>query len=435
MQIIISIIIGIIYSIFAFTIVGKGNKSISYSIKKQRLQFIGTPLFSLVLFIFTTEVISCYGYAGESIRMVGILFILLYFYLKRDISIKWNSITCTYMFFIVWVFFCFCRTHEPIDGIIMLIKLSVPLFFIGLGYNSVKNFKSFVFILKSINTVLLILFFITGIKPIYNILESIPFLYQIIVAKYYVSWMYAVPLLLYGLTKEKKYILYAFCYALIPINYLGRTSIGMMFISLFLFLFFYYKIKAIPYILIICTLFISILFFVPEVSKKMFRQEYSIEKVISGKQKIEKIDDLNTSGRETAWNVVYDKFYMTSPIIGIGLGNLKHYLASKENPLQESFTLLHNDWLLLLCETGIVGVILLTVFFLNVLRVVHLYTWIKKGNTEIHYSAIMAISCLFANAFHMYYVNALSNPLWFCNSFIFIGIFLNFCDKNKQIAP
>lgn len=421
-------ILGVILSIYTFTIVSKGNILYSYSINKQKLYFVGTSVFSITLYIFTTEIISC-GYVGESIRMVSILIILLYFTLSKAIKLKWNSITCTYLFFIIWVFFCFCRTNEVTEAIIMLIKLSIPLLFICLGYSAIKNFKSFVFLLKSINTVMLILFFITGIKPIYNIIESMPFLYYMIAAKYYVSWLYAVPLLLYSLTKEKIYILYAFCYALIPINYLGRTSIGMMFIALSCFLFFYYKKKSIPYILIICTLFISILLFVPEISKKMFRQEYSIEKVISGKQQIAKTDEINTAGREVAWKMIYDKFYITSPIIGIGLGNLKYYLSSKDNPLQ-GFTLLHNDWLLLLCETGIIGVILLVLFFLNVFRVIYLYTWIKKGNTEIHYSAIMAISCLFANAFYMYYVNALSNPLWYSNPFIFIGIFLRFVENN-----
>lgn len=84
----------------------------------------------------------------------------------------------------------------------------------------------------------------------------------------------------------------------------------------------------------------------------MTRFVSTFQKIISGKGTAD-----ISSGRFLLWQTALNKF-IDSPIIGIGWGRFKDYIPAPYNTVLNN---VHNTYLQFLCETGIVGTILLLV--------------------------------------------------------------------------
>ena len=143
------------------------------------------------------------------------------------------------------------------------------------------------------------------------------------------------------------------------------------------------------------------------------------------------------SGRSILWKEAYNRF-ISSPIIGIGWGRYHDYVPQ---PYTGKLSNVHNIWLQFLCETGIIGTILLSLPILGLFR--EAICAVKKNKTEkysecadylLASTAAFGIQCFFL-------IDNLLDPCFYKSTYVVLTvisiILLNYCKnirKHSQIA-
>jgi O-antigen ligase len=216
-----------------------------------------------------------------------------------------------------------------------------------------------------------------------------------------------------------------------------RTGMGGMLLVFAFAMVLRYKAKAIPGLLFAGALFVSVILFVPEVNEKFFGDDagkVTATDIVQGDAL--SLDNINTNGRTYIWNITLEKFYKGHELTGSGLGMASRHLKVL-NKLNGSPALLHNDYVQIISDTGIVGITLLILFFITLLLKGVRYVIIRRSSTCIKSTGIMAVSSMAGIAFSMYYDNVVSHSMSsLVMPFIFIGFFLKFIDidESKRIS-
>ena len=187
-----------------------------------------------------------------SLLKYGLWFVtMLLLLFTGRVRAKFEAITITYIIFFLWLCYTMTYTTTPRDGVMMLIKYFLPLLFLWLGYSALKNEKDLIVLLKVVNIVVCIYCFFIGGQGC----KLMPWLYLSpiggIFLKYagfadYLTSIFIVPILLYWLTKEKKYIFCALWMVLSTVLESVRTGMGGMLLVFAFAMLLRYKIKAIP---------------------------------------------------------------------------------------------------------------------------------------------------------------------------------------------
>ena len=87
-----------------------------------------------------------------------------------------------------------------------------------------------------------------------------------------------------------------------------------------------------------------------------------VQRIISNIQGTDVQMDV-TSGRTTLWKIALS-FFIEHPILGIGWGHFKEYIPAYMGDLNN----VHNNYIQLLCETGVVGFLLVMVPLVLIFR-------------------------------------------------------------------
>lgn len=358
--------------------------------------------------------------------------ILLLFIALTSFQLKFEKIICVYIVFLLWCCFSLLNSIDKVQGIMILIKYSLPLLYLWLGYNAINNKEDFLLLLKKTNLIMVIYaLFIGGFSSI-----ILPFVYNILLFKSgglfiayasladFFSALVVIPLTLYIIYRKKIYLLSAAWILLSTILETVRTGLGGIALATSSFILVIYKLKAIPYILIFVILSIATIYLVPSFKEKMFVNDRESTQVY--KNGTFDFDNIQSNGREAIWKINLTKFYKPNPITGSGLGNSLQY--TKEN-----FTvkLIHSDYVQILCDTGLVGIILFGLFFLVILLKIGYCTILFKDDFVL-LSGAMALGSCVGTFFSMGFDNVVTySQQAFIFPFIFVGIFLKAVDLYK----
>lgn len=376
--------------------------------------------------------VLCTGFVflGNTLTFIrfGILFILLIYSIsfnKLDLFTK-SPISDSYFIFYIWIAITFIYSEGRYEGLMMLVKLAFPFLFLILGYNSITKKEDFIIVLKYVCNALVICIITIGIEPIGNIT-------RIIVGKeffdengsYFCATLSSIPLSLFYLTHKKKYLLLALSCFLPSLTYIRRASLMAACISFSIFLLSKYKIKAILPLSLFVIIGITIVFTVPDIKQRVFGGDKgNADITLKELRKNGNItENINTSGREKIWSIIINKFYQGNEVMGCGLGTMKAFLVSDKNPDKKAFQILHNDYLHLLCESGIISIILWAIFVLTIFRSV-IQSFIKKEILWIKLSGIIALCSFSSILFIMFFANVISTPFLFIIPFTFIGFYM-----------
>lgn len=356
---------------------------------------------------------------------VGSFFILLIYSIltkKINVSIK-SPIVSSYVIFYCWIMITFIYSEGIYEGIMMLVKLAFPFLFLFLGYNAICKKEDYFIMLKKVSIAIVVCIITIGIQPIGNITRLILGRYFFDEnGSYYCAVLSSIPLCLFFLTHKKKYLLLALCCFLPSITYIRRAALIATSISFCVCLFSKYKKKAIfPFVLLAASI-VVVTFSVPEIKERVFGGDKGkVNITLSDLGNTKNISEsINTSGREKMWSIVLDKFYKGNEIAGCGLGTMKSYLTSDKNPHRNVFQILHNDFLHLLCESGIVSLILWFFFTITIFNSV-IQSFIKKEDLWVKLSGVIALSSFCSILFIMSFANVISAPFLFIIPFILIG--------------
>lgn len=373
----------------------------------------------------------------------GLWFALIFYLLfARRVRIKIESVIIAYLLFYLWLCISMTYTSAPRDGFMLLIKYIIPVLFCYLAYSSIRNEKDLVIFLKVVNVVACIYCFFIGGQG-YKLMPGFyfgPIGQQFI--RYagfadYLTSIFIVPIILYWLTSDRKYIFCALWMVLSTILESVRTGMGGMLLVFVSAILLRYKVRAIPGVLFAGALFISVILFVPSINQKFFGEdgdEVTAVDIIQGDALSQ--ENMNTSGRTALWEMVMNHCYKGHEVVGSGLGTSMRYLKDWA-AWAKAAPILHNDYVQIISDAGIVGVVFIAIFYIIFLIKGLLYVAIMRSSALVKLTGIMAVSSMAGIAFSMYYDNVVSHSMSsLVMPFIFLGFFLKSIDldENKQLS-
>lgn len=431
MSLIINLLFAVVIAIYAFKIYSDRNlKTVRHPILPNTACFLNRDLHFLIFCIATAMI-----FLGPlSLVKYGFWIVFMLYLVFTRFHLKIDAIVVCYILFLAWALFSLTYSSVKFQGFMLIIKYSLPLLYLWLGYNAIQDTADFVFLLKKIVWIMVIYAFLIGgfsakVFPwLYGGLcfkSGGLFISYASLADFY-SALFVVPLALYAIFREKKWLVAAGWIALSTVLEVVRTGLGGIFLASSFFLFFYYKLKAVPWLLGLATLAVSIVFFVPAVHEKMFLDDSQTISSISASTM--DFDNIQSNGREQIWEDNMYRFFTPNPLTGAGLGESMEY--TKNN-----FTvkLIHNDYVQILCDMGLVGIGLFGLFFLVTILKVMIRTWRYTSSGLVKLSGAMALGSCAGTFFSMAFDNVISyTQQCFVIPFVFIGIFLKAIDMQVQ---
>lgn len=365
----------------------------------------------------------------------GALIVLLFW---GKIRIKIDLIVGAYLLFFLWMVISIGYSEMRYDSIMLLIKYTIPLFSLWLGYSAIEEKYDLYYFSKAVTTSALFYALIVGgfsamFMPwlYFSPFGTGMFLTYAGLADYFTS-IFVVFFILYWITSRKIYLWGALWILLSTILATVRTGLGGIALVGVFFAFFRYKWKSVPYIIMVGVLFVGAILFIPSINEKFFGENagtITASDIVQGDAL--SLDNIQTSGREFLWGLAMDKFYEPSPIVGSGLGTTTHFIKERGKS-RHTVALLHSDYVQILCDNGIVGIVLIAIFYLCIIIKVFRYTWNRNINIWVKISGIMAAASMAGVAFSMGFDNVVSHSMTsLINPFIFIGFFLKFIDLSK----
>lgn len=365
------------------------------------------------------------------------IFLLIF---TNHIRMKLESVMTLYLVFFFWLALTMTWTTAPRDGYMMLIKYFIPIEFLWLGYSSLRNEKDLVIFLKIVNMTACIYCFISGgfadvlISPIYTFSMNICTTYAGFSC--FLISVFIVPILLYWLTKENKYIYCALWMLLSPILQSVRTGIGGMMLVFCVAVYLRYKQRSLPALFFAGAVFLGVILFVPGVNEKFFGEKAG---TVTGSDIVQgdalSLDNIEMSGREQMWERVKENCFYGNEIFGGGLGTSGRYVKNYGKATQ-GLQMMHNDYLQIHCDAGLVGISLLTIFYVAFILKVFAHVVLRRSTVLVRLTGIMALSSMVGMGFAMYFDNVVSNSMQaLVMPFIYWGFFFKALDlegKDKR---
>lgn len=399
---------------------------VSYS--KGEYYEMDSLMFYLIFTIVTAPIFLLPPFA---IAKYSVYFLVLIYLLKtHQIKAPDSWIVRSYWLFYIWLCICALRGSDYMDSIAFLIKYIIPILSLYLGYSALSTKYDIYFLLKIVLIAVIIYTFLIGglSAKFYSWFYFSPFGDQFL--KYagfadYQTSLFVLPFIMEWMTCNKKWYLAATAMLLSTVLEVVRTGLGGMFIVLSLFYFFKYKLKSLPILGCMVAIIIGVILFVPEVNQKFFGDKagtISAESIVQ--EDAMSLDNIQTNGREFMWHCVMSKCYDGHEIIGSGLGSSIQYLKYIRDNIIKVPLLLHNDYVQIMCDTGLVGLGLLILFFLIFIFTVGYNVW-YTDSFYVKITGIIAIASMGGVAFSMGFDNVVSHSMTsLIMPFIFTGMYL-----------
>lgn len=324
--------------------------------KKQYLMFDGPELFWVLTFSTGLLAFSAPGKLDlMAIRLMVLeLFCLIGLFVVKRKPI-WSIATICYLTYILWTLIGIVYSPSPTYGFRVILKYIYPLLIMLFASAVVRNEEVFLKAglgVRSIAVLSIVLSFIPFTGKLF------PGVFWYATAKaihYIVICIFSLALFYHG-GKDKRDLVFAILFIFPCVFWVFRTSIMGTTLALMVFFFFKYRLKSLPTIFGVLVLFIVAIFFIPSIKEKMFfdKNKANTNQLRSGKISM---DDINSNGRFAMWEWSLKKFFDKKETIGTGTGNLQETFYALKHPFG-SIRICHNDYIQILCDNGLIGIIL-----------------------------------------------------------------------------
>lgn len=328
--------------------------------KKQQLVFEGPEMY-LVLAM-STGLLALSAPIGIDLGAIR-LFLLEAFCLiglsKARHKPIWSPTSVLYLLLLLWMCVGLFYTPSVSYGIRVILKFLYALLMILFSSAVVRDGE--VFLKASLGArwmaVITILMVFTGLHRLF---PGTIWYSTALAINYIVMCMFSLAMYYYGGHKRRD--LWLTLLFMIPcVVWVFRTSIMGTALAVMVFMFFRYKLRSLPFIGGILILFVVAIFTIPSVKDKMFRgEDKTLEEFQAGKVSM---DDIDSNGRFAMWEWSFDTFYEGREVIGSGTGNLQRAFYALEHGIG-SIKIVHNDYVQILCDNGLIGMILFGCSFL-----------------------------------------------------------------------
>ena len=359
---------------------------------RRRLLFNGPE--SLLLFIFSTGLVALSSATGSvdlsAIRLLFLEGFCFWGIAVSDNRMRWSIPLFIYLLYMAWL--CFGLTYAPYPsfGLRVILKYLYPLLIALFAATVVRYGEVFLkcgVTARNVGAIIVILGFVPYLFQTflpgliwYPTARSIHFISMCIFSLAF--WQFC--------THKRRDLLLAVLFILPCLVWVLRTSMMGFTLAAIVYALFRYRIKAIPWIVAAMAIFISVIFFVPEVKNKMFRN--SDEVTLSDLRNNLSKEDIDSNGRFAMWEWSLENYYEPNKIWGSGTGTLQEVFYSGKVDFN-GIRIVHNDYVQILCDNGLIGCIL----FIGILISALLHCWNvynrSRSNTT-RMAAIVAASTL-----------------------------------------
>lgn len=400
--------------------------------KKQKLLFTGPELFWTLTF--STGLLALSAPAGLDLMalrlMVLEVFCIIGLFVVKNRPV-WAVPIIFYLLYILWLCIGLSYTPSTSYGIRVILKYIYPLVIMLVSSAIVRNWEVAVKTSLGARIVAIVSICVFFIPYIGRMFPGV-FWYGTAAAINYISMCILSLALYFHNGKQKKDLILTIVFMIPCILWVFRTSIMGTTLALMSFFFFRYKLKALPVMFIVIVMFISSIFFIPSVKEKMFKTEgFSVEDLQKGN--ISK-DDIDSNGRFAMWDWSVEHFYNGKELTGSGTGNLQEIFYSLKHPFG-GIKIVHNDYVQMLCDNGIIGVMLFGLSFLSLIIHCFIVYNNKKNSVAIRIFAITAGSSIAGVLLTMYTDNVINYSMatisYPCGFYgMMLGLLIS--EKNKK---
>lgn len=432
MSIIINLIVGIIFVAMSFIIYSGQRQCIAHPVYTDKQCLINKNLSYLVFCIATSMV-----FLGPfSLVKYGFWILFMAYLALKKFELKIDVIVKSYLLFLGWLTIMFIVSSAKFTGLMVLIKYALPLLYLWLGYSAIDDEFDLIYFLKASCIIMVIYACLIGgvIEKIFqNLYILLCYTSGGLMISYaaladFFSSMIVAPICLFVITKKRIWLFVALWVSISTIAAAVRTGIGGLFLATSFFLLCYYKLKSLPWLFGLIAIGIGIVFFVPSIHEKMFINESTSLYSFNASQDVN-FDNIRSNGREAMWDINLNHFYKPHPITGSGLGVSNNFVKNNFK-----LKLIHNDYVQILCDSGLIGIVLFGIFVVTTFFKVLYYTFNRDKPQFIKLAGSMAIGSCAATFFSMCFDNVVTYAQQsFVIPFIFIGIFLKSIDLNRQL--
>lgn len=387
--------------------------------KNNLYHFTGPEMFWVLTF--STSVVALQLSVGLDLMAIRLFIIELFCIIGLRYCLYkpvWVLPLTLYSIYIAWLVIGCFYTPSPSYGIRVILKYIYPLLLCVFASAAVRY--SVVFMKSSLLArIVALISFIVAI---------IPFIGQIIPGVFWyptARCIHYIPIFIFSLTlflmgeNKKKNMWYTIIFALPCFFWTFRTSLVGMVVALMVYSFFRYKYRSLPVIGLVFILGVIAVFYIPAVKNKMFYnpENITIEKFQQGK--ISK-DDINSNSRFAMWEWAMDNYYEDHELTGSGTGNLQRVFYTNKKHLWGGLKVVHNDYVQILCDNGLIGIVLLGSAYICV--IIHCFSVYcrKLYPKSIRIAAITAgsslagiMACMYSDNVVNYSMCTLGIPLAF----------------------
>ena len=342
----------------------------------------------------------------------------------------WSVASILYLVFILWLCIGLVYTPSPMYGLRVIMKYIYVLLIMLFASAAVRYAEVFLKAAIAARTVAIISIAVAFIPFVGKLFPGV-FWYGTAEAINYISMFIFSLALLYFTNEKKKNLLLSILFVLPCILWVFRTSIVGTTLALMTFMFFKYKLKALPVMVVVLVLFVVAIFYIPAVREKMFFDDNSasISQVESGEISM---DNINTNGRSAMWAWCLGKFYTGHELAGCGTGNLQETFYSLRHPFG-TIKICHNDYVQILCDNGLIGLILFGTSFLCAIFHCFIIYNSRRYDMAIRLCAIVAGASMTGTLLTLYTDNVINYSMatisYPCG---FYGMMLGMLAKYKQ---
>ena len=372
--------------------------------REQKMVMDGPEMFWVLTF--STGLLAFSAPAGLDLMAIRLMVLEIFclvglFICKR--SPQWSPAIIFYLIYIIWLVVGLSYTPAPGYGFRVILKYLYPLLIMLFASAAVRDKEVFLKAGIGARTVALISIGVFFIPYVGHLFPGV-FWYGTASAIHYISMCVFSLALFYYTQEKKKNLLLCILFMLPCVLWVFRTSIMGTTLALMTFFFFKYKLKSLPVIAGIMLVVVVAVFTIPSLKEKMFKdsKNVSIEQFQQGE--LSK-DDIESNARFAMWEHLENRFYDGKELTGFGIGSVQNYMYS--NFVFGGLKVPHSDYVQMLCDSGIIGLVLYLLVILAVL--VHSFiVYQRTSSIAIKICAIVAGSSMAGVALTLYSDNVVN---------------------------
>ncbi len=357
---------------------------------------------ALIILMFATAYIGLTPVLSLRLGFLELLCIVGAITVSSRVKLSWPM--WLFMIFIAWEIIGLTYTPSKSYGIRMILKYIYPFLFAIFAARVVKDGAVMVSSAIWARRIATVAVCLTLIPPI-RLLVGYYFWFQAALTTSIITMVIFSFAMVEFSDEKKKNLWWGLFFCLPCLIFVFRTDIFGTIVALATFFVLKYRTKGLPIAAALGILGLSAMFYIPAVKNKMFYRPNEVTMVdyVTGNYNE---DNIRMNGRKQGWEDVEKWFFKDKEKIGSGTGRVQYYFYEEASGWRRGGQL-HNDFLTLKCDNGIVGLILFGLsYFAVTLHCIYLYH--KSQNTYTRIAAMVAGASLMGVFVTMYSDNTLS---------------------------